>query len=675
MKRFSFSLKGGYFIVLFTFLFHLLTFAHTTRGHNVIEAGAYKSLLSKGKGEIPGFPNYSGKEILDYLIAHRVLRVPPCYPFSGQADPSCNQYLDYDSIPWLPIIGSGDMDAIFFRQFSTNGQLFHFMATPGDVYRNPEIDERIGAPIGLAVDAYPRVMRFVTSMFYQMLADPDEARNQYRDIYALIHTIGDSYTDAHVERDTTTWEIKYLKPWQATAWQSYLIYWSGWKHFFTDNHHGFPEDSRDKQYLREEFVKPEEIEFYDRNPYVVPRQYLTVRGLMAVEAIEDMLITVFSIYIHKESGNSIISEFSSNEWKSFLQRHFRSTIDTITINSLKLEPPARSEQEWRPLTIIGARNRFGSASGTRDAVFAINFGKPPSPLDPFAFAGGAEVGGRYFTNKTNLIGSASLSLYLWAYSDVLSWGFDPVVIEWMSEGKKITLDPLVSLVRFDTYISRRFWLSAEGLRYSLKDGLRSREFSLSLGIVFSKEILSKKTLSKLFGSKERYPMTDTLAGDEWKIPELDSPLRLRSRLYGFFYPIAYSFYSEGGAHVGMQPIGYSFIWDLQRSSKTSRPAVGFSLGAGFEFFDDDTWGFIKLSPLGRYKFTTLLTLTVEPLSISTRLKFAEKTPVVVDTHALFGFGIIFGTIEIGFDALRYSYRYKRLYQQWIAGMKIGILRE
>ncbi len=104
--------------------------AHTTRGHNVIEAAAYKNLLKKNKGDIPRFPDYSGKEILEYLIAQRILRTPPCYPVSRQLDPACLNYMHQDSLRWLPVIGSGDMDAIMYRQFSENGQNFHFMATP-----------------------------------------------------------------------------------------------------------------------------------------------------------------------------------------------------------------------------------------------------------------------------------------------------------------------------------------------------------------------------------------------------------------------------------------------------------------------------------------------------------------------------------------------------------------
>ena len=143
--------------------------AHTTKGHNVVEAAAYKNLLKKTRGEIPGYPQYTGKEVIQYLIAQHILRVPPCYPVDGHLDPACQHYEHPDSLVWLPVIGSGDMDAIFYRQFSNNGQNFHFMATPGDILSDANLDERTGQPVGLSQLAYPRAIRAMSAAFYDVL--------------------------------------------------------------------------------------------------------------------------------------------------------------------------------------------------------------------------------------------------------------------------------------------------------------------------------------------------------------------------------------------------------------------------------------------------------------------------------------------------------------------------
>lgn len=675
MNRYSVGLRA---ILILVFLLSPLapSQAHTTRGHNVLEAAAYKSLLKKKTGDIPQFPEYSGKEILDYLIAQRILRVPPCYPFDGRENHSCAVYVGEDSLPWLPVTGSGDMDGIMYRQFSTNGQNFHFMAAPSDIYHDPEIDERTGAPRGLSDQAYPRVLRSMTAMFYELLVNRDRARDQYRDIYALIHTVGDSYSEAHTQRDSATWEIGYLKPWQATAWQPYLVHWSGWKHFFSDNHHAFPTDSRDKQYFKEEFVKPEEIDYYDRNPYFVPRYFLNERGLRGADAIEDLLVTTFAVVKHEEGHTEAgLSEYANEAWKDFLNRHFRSSTDTVTIKNLRLDIAPRQEQEWRPLTMIGIRPRTRSVPDSKDVMLTINFGKAPSALDPFAFAGGAEVGSRFLPDRTLFVGSVSFSLYLWLYSDILSWGFDPSVVEVSSDGKELLVDPMASFLRFDAYIARRVWLSIEGLRYSFKSGFRSKEISLTIGVTFSKEILTKEALYHLMGGTDWFPRASSLGGERWTIPDLDSPLRLRSKNFGIFHPFGYSFFSGGERHIAMHPIGYSYIFDLSKTSKTSDFGVGFYLGAGFDFFEEKVWGFLRASSLVRLKLSSVLSAVVEPISVMPRIPFSKEAITTVEPHSTLGIAFVLGSIEVHFDLLRYSYRLKQLDQGYLGGFRFGVLRE
>lgn len=667
------------FLWAFVLAFILLNadplFCHTTRGHNVLEAAAYKNLLSKKRGDIPRFPEYSGKEILDYLITQRILRVPPCYPFDGQQNSSCTSYNGQDSLLWLPVIGSGDMDAIMYRQFSTNGQNFHFMAAPSDIYHDSEIDPRTGAPHGLSALAYPRILRSMTAMFYEMLANRDLARDQYRDIYALIHTVGDSYSESHAQRDTTTWEIGYLKPWQATAWQPYIIHWSGWPHFFTGNHHGFPTDQRDKEYFKKEYVPTNEIDYYDRNPYLVPRHFLNERGIHGADAIEDLVVTTFAVVKYEEAPQPGLSELSLEEWKGFLEKHFRSTTDTTTIQSLRFDIAPRGEQEWRPLTMIGVRPRTGSSSGSKDIMLAINFGKAPSALDPFAFAGGAEIGKRYLPSKSLFVGSVSFSLYLWLYSDILSWGFDPTVVELSVDGKQWTVDPIASFLRFDAYISRRLWLSIEGFRYSFKHGYRNKEFALTVGVTFSKEIMSKEQLYKFMGGENWYPRAQTLAGDNWTIPELDSPRRLRSKDFGIFHPFGYSYFSGGKRHVALHPIGYSYIFDLRRKSRTTDVGVGFHGSLGFDFMDEQTWGFAQVGGLFRIQIPGLFTVVPEPVSYMLRVPFSRNTSSKHDVYSSLGVVLVLGTLELHVDALRYSYRLQRLDQGYIAGVQLGILRE
>jgi hypothetical protein len=651
-------------------LCHSFSSAHTTRGHNVIEAAAYKALLKKPKGEIPGYPQYTGKEVLQYLIAQHILRVPPCYPVDGHMDPDCLEYEHEDSLVWLPIIGSGDMDAIFYRQFSENGQNFHFMATPDDVFLDTRVDEHTHVPVGLSQRAYPRSIKAMSGTFYDVLFSRFEARENYRNIYSLIHTIGDSYSEAHAQRDPTDWSIDYLKPWQATAWEPYLFYWSGWQYFFGDSHHGFPTDDRDKQYFNADSVHHEEMDFFDRNPYLVPRAHLSERGIRAANAVEDLLVTTFRVLKRGEDEGGDLPAIATFEWRAFLKRNFMSSTETGVIDTLEVAPQAFGEREWRPLTLIGMRTRSGSLPGAMDAVIGTTFGKPPNRLDPFAFAAGFEIGRRFYQKETHWIAALSFSTYLWVYSDKLAYGFDPTVAEATLVGRKIEVDPLMSFLRFDIYLWHRMWISLEGPRYSFIHGFRKNEFSLTLGLTFSKELIPAHSPR----TEDLMHYSPSLAGGGWIVPDVDSPRRLGLGNFAIFYPFGYSFHNEG-RHNSLHPFGYAFIWNLDKAARRAQLELGVYVGPGFEFFHDQSWGFVTLSPLVRYKLTPMFAMLLEPLQTKGRVGLSSATGESVDVYGTIGALIVFGSLEIGIDVMRFGYRLRRFDQKGIAGVRVGIIRE
>lgn len=645
--------------------------SHTTRGHNVVEASAYKNLLKKGRGEIPKALGYSGKEILDYLISTRVLRVPPCYPHAGKKD-FCNSYTEADSLEWLPVVGSGDMDAVMYRQFSKNGQYFHFMASPGAIYRNPEVDPRTGAPRGLTEEAYPIAVRFITGMYYEILERSDISKKYYRDIYSLIHTIGDSYSEAHAQRDTTTWAIKYLKPWQATAWQPYLVYWSGWPYYLSDKIHWFPEDDRDKMYMKPAIVPQAEVDFYDKNPYVVPREYLNERGIQAANAIEDLIVITFVIMKEAGDDKAKLKEAANREWRWYLNEHFRGYTDAEFVNTVGFSQAPSDEQEWRPMIQMGLRFRTGTFSNSDDFLLAMNFAKPPSFIDPFGFAAGYEIGKRYKGPQQLWVGSISFGLYLWHYSDLLALGLDPTIADLSWDGNRLTVDPLISFVRFDAWISRRIWISVEGFRYSLVNGWRKNEFSITAGVAFSRDFPFHWTD---WLSEPKYLASETSpAGESWKYPELDSPLRLNPSKYGLFHPFGYGFHKQSG-HITIVPIGYTFLKDYDREAKFSRWAYGFHLGAGGEHNYDNVWMFFRAGPVLRFKIIPLIALSFEPVTARYAVGLSKDAGGYFDAEATFGAVLMLGTFDVGLELVRYSYKLGELDQKWIAGLRFGVLRE
>ena len=643
---------------------------HTTRGHNVIEAAAYKNLLKKQRGDIPHLPSMSGKEVIDLLVAQRILRVPPCYP-QPDGNPDCNM-TETDSLGWLPVIGSGDMDAIFYRQFSKNGQYFHFMASPGALYRNPEIDPRTNAPRGLTEEAYPLAIRFLTGMYFEILERSDESKKYYRDLYSLIHTVGDSFSEAHADRDTVTWAIKLLKPWQATAWEPFLIYWSGWPYYFSDLIHWFPEDPRDKMYYREDLVPADEVEFYEKSPYLLPRLFLNARGIEAADAIEDLL--VITAIVLKEGGDNkdSLERAATREWRWYLDQHFKGYSDPDLVSTVEFKAAPREEQEWRPMVQVGVTGRTRKTPGGQDLLVAMNFAKPPSVVDPFGFYAGYEIGRRSGAGSTLWVGSVSFGLYLWHYSDLLALGLDPTVADLTWDGNRLTVEPMFSFARFDAWISRRVWVSVQGFRYSLINGFRSREFSLTLGVAFSRDIPLHWT--DWFTPRRYLDKAEQPVGERWRIPDVDSPLRLNPRAYGYFHPFGYGFHSRP-SHISILPVGYTFLRDIDRRSKFSRWSYGMYVGAGGEHKGHEVWMFVKAGPVMRFRLLSLLSLQAAPLTPRPAIGLSKHAKGYVDADASATIVLALGSIELDLDVLKYSFREKHLEKKAIAELKVGILRE
>jgi hypothetical protein len=516
------------------------------------------------------------------------------------------------------------------------------------------------------------VMKFMTGTFYDMLERGKISKRYYRDIYSLIHTVGDSYSDAHAERDTTTWEILYLKPWQATCWQPFLVNWSGWPYFFTDIMHKFPEDIRDKQYLRVDLVPQDEVTYYDKNPYLVPRFYLNTRGVQASDAVEDLFVIIFAILKETEQDQDKFVEVATREWRGYLERHFKCTVDTKTIPSLVVQPAPAEDQEWRPMIQVGIKGRNGSVPNAKDVVLAMDFAKPPSYIDPFGFAAGYDIGRRTIGNQTLWVGTVSFSLYLWQYTDYFATGIDPVIAELTYDNHRVTVEPMLAFIRFDGWISRRFWVSFEGLRYSLSNGFRSNEFSLTLGLAFSKEFPIQWTD---WFTKQRYlEEIGNPAGNSWKTPDLDSPSRSNPAYYGYFHPVGYGFYKEPG-HTSIFPTGYTFLRDIRGQSKFSRFAYGVNFGVGGEHYKDDTWALARVGPVGRIKLNELLAFQVEPVAGVYRWGLSKDAWSNLDAEATASFIVALGSFDVDIKFLRYSYDKRGLDQKAIAGIRIGVLRE
>ena len=196
-RSFDFSLL--FRALCFFFLLQSNVDAHDSWGHKVIEAAAYKHLLSIK--QIPELGNVSGRDVMATLVQYGILDPPvgdettkDLYHSLFPRDSSSYTLLDF-----LPQLKSGGPDVLIDRQFADNGQLFHFMAFLNDIDRKDSTALPLLCP-DLLVKAYPRCLRFLTGLTYQILLDRLDSKARREGIYELVHSIADSYSGAHVER-------------------------------------------------------------------------------------------------------------------------------------------------------------------------------------------------------------------------------------------------------------------------------------------------------------------------------------------------------------------------------------------------------------------------------------------------------------------------------------------
>lgn len=168
--------------------------SHDSWGHKVIEAAAYKHLLNTK--QIPELGNVSGRDVIVTLVHYGILGPPTgddttkdLYHSLFPKDSSSYTLLDF-----LPQLKSGGPDVLIDRQFADNGQLFHFMAFLHDIDRRDS--SALPFP-DLLLKAYPRCLRFLTGLTYQILLDRLDSKARRESIYELVHSIAGSYSGAH----------------------------------------------------------------------------------------------------------------------------------------------------------------------------------------------------------------------------------------------------------------------------------------------------------------------------------------------------------------------------------------------------------------------------------------------------------------------------------------------
>jgi hypothetical protein len=142
--------------------------AWESKGHNVIEALAYRTLV-EGYAGAPPRP-----DVLRDLFNDGALAPPWCFGRGDDPPGDCEGALPGNPLLFWPQPETDRPDAFFRRQFSDPGQCFHYMGTLDDGLSDP----LPGGPVprALATSAVVRCNDLLDDLLRQIVVDGGPAR-------------------------------------------------------------------------------------------------------------------------------------------------------------------------------------------------------------------------------------------------------------------------------------------------------------------------------------------------------------------------------------------------------------------------------------------------------------------------------------------------------------------
>jgi hypothetical protein len=440
--------------------------AFKPEGHEAIEALAYRELAQTARQQICREPDdaVTGVDVLRLLVNVGVLETPACYevqPGSYAAE-ACGLA---DAASW-PRLGSGAPDNLFARQFGGEGQCFHFMAETSDV-TGTENGPVPGIRRGLSHVAYRRCMQTVNDLWLELLGAPAGSRNAGRGMYALMHSVEDSFSAAHTERDALG-RIVYLRAWDLLSPLSYLGN-SGWSYLGTERQHQVS-DERDEAWRSGE-VSPRCPANGD--PYVLAQTdaCYSPRAREAAEAVVELLKVTYCAFRQEHlpamwsPGNGPrgrVTQDVRDRWNRFVRTYLASSV----AQPVELPPsdplPTAVHHERTPEMLLGSRTTIGAGSGQgRVELGATLQGFPPlRNTYPFVPLWGIDAGvrlqpkGRFGGGNLTLLGT------MLPLADSFALTLEAAAVEayWNTQGGDAQVDVLSSL-RADFFSRQGYWIA------------------------------------------------------------------------------------------------------------------------------------------------------------------------------------------------------------------------
>ena len=545
--------------------------AFDSKGHVVIEALAYRSLI-EGRDGSPPQP-----DVLRDLVNDGDLSPPLCFGWGASAPGYCSDAAKENPLLLWPRPLTDQPDAAFRRQFSDAGQCFHFMAKLEDA----ESDAISGTdvPRALATSALVRCRDLLDGLLRQIVLDggPGTRRSGFG-LYELMHAVGDSFSGAHTQRRPGGHEVEELRVWKPLTRLPGLSPESQ-RHMPASAFHRW-NDQRDKTYVLEdrEVAPDRRCKDLVAEPYRVPFECLSEEGDLARRAIVELLVVVRDLRAGRIARGAApeAAPDRSDAWRSWEEKWFAPAYACRGAECAERQPPDVAPGSYG---FVGLDTRYNGSRKFFEVGVDASILKYSWNLNPFVYGLAGEIGYRHYRDGGSA-GVAGLDLDLiLPLGRRAALGFTPASWRVAFGGDRTGSEVTSRFFHFEYALSPRFALSFDG---PLDVNWKRPAAEWSVGVGLSYALRS----ARLAGGSllERHADKVERRDESWSPPAAPYG-RIEGRAASWFAAtgttaVETPAVAVEGRQYGEGSLGAQVLWDRDRSGGRFLWAPGGALAIG-----------------------------------------------------------------------------------------------
>ena len=575
--------------------------AFDSKGHNVIEATAYRTLV-EGHGGQPPRP-----DVLRDLINDGALDAPWCFGRGDSPPRDCRDAPAENPLLCWPQPETDRPDAFFRRQFSDPGQCFHYMGTLTDSLT--EALPGTSTPRALATSAIVRCNDLLDGLLRQVVVDggPGTRRSGFG-LYEMMHSIEDSFSGSHTER--TGDRVESLRVWKPIEKIAGIP---------TERSSRIPDgvfhkwdDHRDKTYVVE--GGEGECEKRTGHPYDIPYECLSGEGERARQAIVELLVLVRDlrhVQVAAAPGTDTRPE-ASEAWRRYRTKWFTPVHPCAGAECAVRQPPEATPGRY---AFLGLDTRYNPTAGFFDVAARGTVLRYAEDINPFVYSLSASLGYRHYNGGGNA-GFVGLGFdFVLPVGYKAAIGFTPAELRAVFGGPSDGSELVTRLFRFNYALSEKLHLSVEA---PLEVNWRKprAEWSFAVGISYGLSTPRLAGGSTLLHHEEKAERRDA----EW-VPPPAPYGRLQGRIATLYATAGVSVTTPPtdaveGKNYGLGMLGAEMSWDRDRWGGRFAFTPVVSLAAGLRSTSGESTYFTGTLGLGvRWYFLGPLGLSVTAVRV------------------------------------------------------------